>query len=269
MSLTRKISQRVSDPVFYRKKMSGALRPFRRFADRPRPLDLSSRDWERVLIVLAHPDDETFCSGLIAEMSSRGTDLTILCLTRGEGGPSGGVERSELGETREEEMRNACQVLGVNRLDFLDHVDPVASQYRVFAPDVSADFLMKQISSDIGKSSLVISHGSNGEYWHPAHLLVFRAVKASLRQCDSSRPEWLTFMARQPNHRMPRMVNWDDEANYFLEVSHLKATREKALISHRTQLALFGRFADGDHRDFLDKTAIETYSIQFQPEQAS
>lgn len=269
MSLTRKISQRISDPVFYRKKISGALRPFRRFADKPRPLNLSSRNWERVLVVLAHPDDETFCSGLIAEMSGRGIEVTVLCLTRGEGGPTGGIERSELGRAREEEMRRACEVLGVNRLVFLDHVDPVASKYRVFAPDVSVDFLVEQMASELGGSSLVISHGSNGEYWHPAHLLVFQAVRASLRHWTGDPPDWLTFMARQPNHPMPRLVNWDDEADCFLEVSHLRETREKALIAHRTQLALFGRFAGGDHGDFLDQTATETYCVQFQSEPVS
>lgn len=263
MSLTRKISQRVKDPVFYRKKLSGVLRPFRQFADRPRPLDLSSTDWQRVLVVLAHPDDETFCSGLIAEMSGRGIEVTVLCLTRGEGGPTGGIDRDELGQRREDEMREACEVLGVNRLDFLDHVDPVASQHRVFAPDVSVDFLARQISSNLGHHSLVISHGSNGEYWHPAHLLVFRAVRASLRRFSGSQqPGWLTFMARQPNHPMPRLVNWDDEADYYLGVSHLKRTREKALISHQTQLALFGRFAGGDHRDFIDQTATESFCVQ-------
>ncbi|MDP3046330.1 MAG: PIG-L family deacetylase, partial [Chloroflexota bacterium] len=43
-----------------------------------------------VLIIVAHPDDETICAGgTMALLASRGVDVTVACSTRGEGGVSG------------------------------------------------------------------------------------------------------------------------------------------------------------------------------------
>ena len=44
--------------------------------------------WEaqHILAVIAHPDDEVFCSGLLAGAAALGAKVSILCMTRGEGG---------------------------------------------------------------------------------------------------------------------------------------------------------------------------------------
>ncbi|MDQ7862414.1 PIG-L family deacetylase [Peribacillus frigoritolerans] len=42
---------------------------------------------QRLLAVLAHPDDESFlCGETIAKMSERGVQITLLCATKGEMG---------------------------------------------------------------------------------------------------------------------------------------------------------------------------------------
>ena len=207
---------------------------------------------------MAHPDDETFCSGLISELVNHGVEVRLLCLTRGEGGPTGGLPRSELGPAREQEMRSSCQKLGIGEVRFLEHVDPLARAYRVFAPKIRPRDLAKQIETELSGADLILSHGSSGEYWHPAHLLVFDAVKRCLRQ-NPSPPQWLTFLARQPDHEIPRLINWDDEADFSLDVSASREIREKALACHQTQLGLFAKFGGGDYRDFIRKTCLETY----------
>lgn len=259
MSILKKISQRSVDPTFYRKKFRDAVRPLRRIEESEPLTDPGALGpVEKVAVVIAHPDDEVFCSGLLCELVERGAEITVLCLTRGEGGPTGGASRSELGRVREGEMRESCSLLGVAELEFLDFVDPVAKEYRVFAPDVSVPELASRLLPFLGRADLVISHGSGGEYWHPAHVLVHDAVKRAVEDCPAA--EWVTFLARRPDHPIPRLVNRDDPEFLRIDVSRWEERREAALACHRSQLGLFGRFVDGDYRDFIRKTSVESYA---------
>ena len=66
---------------------------------------------ELMLVVVAHPDDETFGLGsLLAYAAARGVETVVACATRGELGeiaPGCGVAQSELGAVREAELRAA------------------------------------------------------------------------------------------------------------------------------------------------------------------
>ena len=65
-----------------------------------------------VLMIAAHPDDEIFGAGYLAQRVDQGNDLYMLCTTRGEGGEVGEPPvgpKSRLGEFREIEMRNAAR----------------------------------------------------------------------------------------------------------------------------------------------------------------
>jgi LmbE family N-acetylglucosaminyl deacetylase len=264
MQVLRKICERLTDPVFYRKRLRGALRGFRSFEDAEAPFR-SGRfgGIASVAVVVAHPDDEVFCSGLICELKEHGAHVRVLCLTKGEGGPCGGHPREELGRVRAEEMKRACDVLGVDELVFLGHVDPEGKGYKVFAPDVGAADLAAQLRPHLAGRDLVVSHGSGGEYWHPAHLLVFEAVRAALPGAEEDEgPTWLSFSARRPEHPLQELVNWDDEAFLTLDGTRHERARRRALDCHRTQLGLFSKFAKGDHGDFVRYTAIETYALQ-------
>lgn len=261
MQVLRKIWQRLGDPVFYRKKWRDFRRSRKSFDDQPKARSVEELGkCDQVVAVVAHPDDETFCSGLLCELIGKGATVRVLCLTRGEGGPTGGVTREELGRVREEEMRRSCEALGVEAVEFLDHLDPMAKGFRVYAPDVSAADLSSQILPWLEDADLVISHGSSGEYWHPGHLLIHRATALAMRHCPQA--SWISFLARHPNHPMPRLLNLDDPAFLALDVSGLEEPRWKALSCHASQLGLFAKFAGGNAEDFIKKTGVETYCLQ-------
>ena len=213
----------------------------------------------RTLVVVAHPDDETFCSGLVCELVEGGSEVIVLCLTRGEGGPTAQWTREELGDVREREMREACELLGIAQVVFLGHVDPVANGEQVYAPKVAAEDLAGQVTPWLEQADLVISHGSSGEYWHPAHLLVYSACEIAMRSCPEAR--WISFLAQQPDHPLPRIVNEGDAADFSIDVSPFHERRLEALRCHRSQEALFARFADGTVEDFVRKTSRETYCL--------
>ena len=73
--------------------------------------------WGRVLVVVAHPDDESF--GLGAVISAFAADdvvVDVLCLTRGEASTLHGVE-GDLATIREHELRAAADALGARGVD--------------------------------------------------------------------------------------------------------------------------------------------------------
>ncbi len=174
-----------------------------------------------VLCVVAHPDDETMlCGGSLARLAARGVAVTVVSLTRGEGGEVGEpplCAPAELGPVREQEMRCAVEKLGGRRLEFLGYVDPrVGPDNTLFAPEADFDELVAQLARAITglAPQAVLAHGSNGEYGHPAHQLVHRAVRQAihtLAATEPGAPPFYSFAASYPAHpyirawRMPTM----------------------------------------------------------------
>jgi LmbE family N-acetylglucosaminyl deacetylase len=103
-------------------------------------------DVRRVLCVLAHPDDAEYgLSAAVNRWTGRGVDVSYLLLTAGEAG----MQRhpDEVGPLRAREQRAACDIVGVEDLEILDHPDgalvyslelrrDVARKIRQFRPDV-------------------------------------------------------------------------------------------------------------------------------------
>src|ERR1035437_951585 len=76
---------------------------------------------ERVLVVVAHPDDAEFwAGGTIAGWADAGIEVTYCVLTDGDaGGFDPNVPRSEIPRIRRAEQREAAGRLGVSEVRFL------------------------------------------------------------------------------------------------------------------------------------------------------
>jgi LmbE family N-acetylglucosaminyl deacetylase len=90
---------------------------------------------KKILVVVAHPDDEVFGpGGTIAKYASREVEIHIISATRGESGQwhedskkkhstTANQEEIKISHVREKELRNSAKVLGVKQIDFLDFMD--------------------------------------------------------------------------------------------------------------------------------------------------
>ena len=68
---------------------------------------LDCRSWERVLCVVAHPDDTEYgISAAVNAWTKSGIDVSYLLLTSGEAGMK--RDPAEVGPLRAEEQRAAC-----------------------------------------------------------------------------------------------------------------------------------------------------------------
>lgn len=215
----------------------------------------------RVVVVIAHPDDEVFCSGLICELVGRGSEVSLVCLTRGEGGPSGGHPREDVGMIRTEEMKAAAAILGIRSITYLGQIDPVPLSGKVRAPAIGVAPLSILLKPHLAEADLVITHGSSGEYWHPAHCLIHRAVQRLARARGGSDKVWLSFLARHPHHPLPKLVNWEDSTYLRVDFGRHQAIRLQALGCHRTQAEVFERFGSGSLDRFICLTETESYAL--------
>jgi LmbE family N-acetylglucosaminyl deacetylase len=82
-------------------------------------------DWQRALVVAAHPDDiEYGVAAAVSAWTAAGKEVHYLLATRGEAGMEG-VPPEEAGPLREEEERRSAAVVGVTEVEFLDERDGV------------------------------------------------------------------------------------------------------------------------------------------------
>jgi LmbE family N-acetylglucosaminyl deacetylase len=79
----------------------------------------------RLLLVVAHPDDETFgCGSLLLAAAGAGWRTIVACATRGEAGEtSADLAGRPLGEVREAELHAAAALLGVTEVVLLGFGD--------------------------------------------------------------------------------------------------------------------------------------------------
>lgn len=80
---------------------------------------------ERVLVIMAHPDDPEFTSGgTIARFQQDGAWIGyVICTTGDKGSEDRAISTYELARTREAEQRTAAARLGVASVEFLRHED--------------------------------------------------------------------------------------------------------------------------------------------------
>ncbi len=147
----------------------------------------------RMVVVMAHPDDETFgMGGTIAHYSSLGVEIHLICATKGEAGEVDSrylVNCETIGELREKELECAAKKLGISRIHWLGYRDSgmqgsadnrrpealVSQPVTRVAQKISA--LIKSIHPEV-----VVTFDPIGGYRHPDHIAVHNATKLAFME---------------------------------------------------------------------------------------
>lgn len=94
------------------------------------PLTHVDEAWQRALVVVAHPDDMEFgAAAAVARWTGQGKDVVYCLVTSGEAGIDG-LEPQRCGPLREDEQRESCRIVGVDRVEFL-HLPDGTLEYGV------------------------------------------------------------------------------------------------------------------------------------------
>ena len=130
----------------------------------------------RMLVVLAHPDDESFAvGGTLAKYAHEGIQVILLCATRGEAGISG-VAPEKAGKIRELELLRAAKYLGIE-VHFLDYKDGELSK-------TNSRELLEHIACwiDTVQPQVVLTFGPDGVSGHPDHVTISNSVTQAVEQ---------------------------------------------------------------------------------------
>jgi LmbE family N-acetylglucosaminyl deacetylase len=213
----------------------------------------------RLLVVVAHPDDETFgCGSLLLRAADAGQTTAVCCATRGDAGewpedlvlPPGGIA-----EQRERELYAAAEALGVGPVEVLDFGDSgmagepaphtlLGSDPRVVADRVLA--VVRELEPDV----LVTLDGTDG---HRDHVRI-RDLTVDIGRREGI-PVYLYCLARRLMARwaevmsakglgsayleMAELGTPDEEIDLVLDTTDWYERREHAIALHRSQTSPF------------------------------
>src|SRR5579862_5030697 len=190
-----------------------------------------------ILIIIAHPDDEVFGSGTLCLCAEKGFKISLACATDGEGGSSDGRPDVLLGEIRRRELSLSARVLGVSDVCFLGQPDSAH-------PDAEGDGswdqpgLIRKLAEMIRQQNpqLILTHGPQGGYGHPAHRLVYRSVVAAT-QAVSFAGSIFSFCGKVDG----AFFSWhfDQPGDVMVDARSFLSRRTASLSCHQTQLAYF------------------------------
>jgi len=142
-----------------------------------------------LLMLVAHPDDETFGGGsLLLHAAAQGARTVVVCATRGEAGeptPRVSVSDGGLGELREAELRGAARALGVAEVELWDLRDsgmdgPPASDSLAAAAVERPAALADAVSDAVRRYRPTVVVTLDGSDGHRDHAAMRDAVRASL-----------------------------------------------------------------------------------------
>ena len=199
----------------------------------PPPLD-------RVLVVVAHPDDPEFGFGAtVATFAGKGAEVFYCIVTDGsQGGEDPHVPDEELTATRYQEQRCAAAKLGVKDITFLGfrdgHCEPNVELRRAITADIRRrrpDLVLTHAPVRV-----LVTQGIGG--FHPDHLAVGEATLAAVYP-DARNPRAyreLLSEGLEPHKVREVWLPGYAEADHYVEITpELLELKIEAIMCHSSQ----------------------------------
>jgi len=210
----------------------------------------------RVLVVLAHPDDpEFYCGGTIARWAASGRDITYCLLTRGDkGADDDSLSTQELAEIREVEQRAAAKTLGVHEVMFLNELDG----YVLPTLDLRRDIVrvIRQVKPQVVvtcdptnffPSSTYINHADHRAAGQATLDAVYPAARSSLYFPELSQEEGL-----QPYKVREVYIAGAQHPNITVDITDFFSQLVAALGEHRSQIKDMSALEERMRKRMLD-----------------
>lgn len=171
-----------------------------------------------LLVVYAHPDDETFISGsTLARYSAADVAIHYVCATRGEAGvcTAQGVERyTDVAAMRTAELLAAGRALGITALHFLPYRDSgMAGEATNLHPSslfqAPINHVIEQITVLIRllKPHVVLTFGPYGGYGHPDHIKIHHATRVAFERAGKP--------SHYPHYTLHGLHPWSPRKLYY------------------------------------------------------
>jgi LmbE family N-acetylglucosaminyl deacetylase len=232
---------------------------------------------KRLLGVFAHPDDEGVISGALLHYNEVGVETGLVYATRGEAGEISDpalATPETLPVVREQEAREAAQVLHVNQLWFLGYQDSGRAgshhhhERRALINSNSAEIIGKLVAIIREfKPQVLVTFDESGGNGHPDHITIYRCVTGAFHAAadDALFPEagsphavsklyyasasrrqlllltdWLETSGYDNFYRqldIQRLGLGDEQIKVVLDVERWHETKGHSYARHRTQVS--------------------------------
>lgn len=135
---------------------------------------------ERLLVVMAHPDDVDFgCAGTMAWLGDHGVQVTYCLVTDGDaGGHDRSVSREDMAALRRVEQTAAARAVGVKDLVFLGYPDGRVEPTIALRRDISR--VIREVRPQVVVSQSPERHLDRIFASHPDHLAAGEAAMAAV-----------------------------------------------------------------------------------------
>jgi LmbE family N-acetylglucosaminyl deacetylase len=228
-----------------------------------------------LLLVHAHPDDETvFTGGVVLLAADAGHRVVLVTCTRGEEsevGSLGAASGTSVAEVRTAELERACALLGVARLAFLGYRDSgMAGSAANQHPDAFCQVPLPEAARRLARlleqerPEVVVTYTAHGTYGHPDHVSAHHVTLAALDLLPAWRPA--VYLHGIPASLLGRRTAArfgvpDAEITTVVEVGDLLDRKRAAFAAHASQHASADPFQTPFGRVVNQVFSRETYVL--------
>ncbi|MDQ1434067.1 MAG: hypothetical protein QOF59_883 [Actinomycetota bacterium] len=194
---------------------------------------------ERVLAVVAHPDDIDFgWAGSVAVMTDAGIEVAYCLVTDGDaGGAETGTPREEMAALRRDEQRAAAAIVGVHELHFLGYADGRVEPTLDLRRDITR--VIRRVRPDRVLTQSPDRNWDRIYASHPDHLATGEAAVAAVY--PDARNRWA-----HPELEAEGLEPWTvaalwmgigrEVATHYVDITTAVDRKIEALMSHKSQL---------------------------------
>lgn len=212
----------------------------------------------RVMVAMSHPDDAEFgCAGTVARWAAEGAHVTFVLGTSGDKGSADAeMTGGRLSNTREDEQRAACEVLGVQEVVFLRMPDAE------LVPDLAMRKVLtrviRQHKPDVVFCQDPTSRWEGNFYLqHPDHIAMGEAVLAAIYPSARDRLTFPDLLAEglEPHNVAEVYIGSSlEKCDTFVDISDYLQHKFDALAAHTSQMG------EWDFRPMLSRWAADNAS---------
>ncbi|MGI5245556.1 PIG-L deacetylase family protein [Dactylosporangium sp. CA-139066] len=209
-------------------------------------------DVQRVLCVLAHPDDVDFGSaGTVATWVDAGLEVAYLLVTRGDAGGFDDTPREQMPLLRESEQRAAAAAVGVKQVEFLEgYRDGVLEPTIALRRDITAAIRRFRPDRVLTSSPLRRWDRLAGPS-HPDHLAAGEATTCAVYP-DSRNPFTFTDIGLDPWTVREVWYSGGPNPDHYVDITDVFPRKLAALRAHVSQTS---------HLDGFDELLRERHAM--------
>lgn len=192
-----------------------------------------------ILLVFAHPDDESFgVAGTVKKYTQQGVPIDLICATRGEKGSRLDVPADiDTGTAREAELRTAAAIMGIRDIYLLGYIDGELDKANINEIIGKIDDIMRHIQPEI-----VITFGPDGITGHSDHVAIGKAATKAFERLSAKgiAPRKLYYVTIADS-AVPNADDFgvttrpDEEVAISTDISDYLDSKIQAIAAHRSQ----------------------------------